>query len=150
MGHPGDCMSPNSSTPGNSPTLKIPSQTSCRRRIGEHSPSGTALRYLFYSLITAPLIAPISVEFTPTNLKTGNFHLVHRKKQYGSNTHRWWHKAVLPAWKIKSGRDDRPHLTNGYSVRLMKTFANCRAILDTSRIFGTGNCSPTTWPSSTT
>jgi len=32
----------------------------------------------------------------------------------------------------------------------MKTFANCREILDMSRIFGMENCSPTTWPSSTT
>ena len=63
MVHPGDSMSPNSSTPENNPTLKIPSQTSCRRGIGERSPFGNRppipLLFTHYRTFDSPNIGGV-------------------------------------------------------------------------------------------
>jgi hypothetical protein len=94
MGHPGDCTSPNNSTPGNNPTLKIPSPTSCRRVIGDLSPFGDrppiTLLFTHCCIFDSHNIGGVH----PTNLKTGNFHQVQLKKQYGSIYYRWWQKEL--------------------------------------------------------
>jgi hypothetical protein len=90
MVHPGECMNPNSSTPGNNLTSKSYLSSHVEGVSESNLLLETLLQYPFSSLIITPLIATISMEFTPTNLKTDNFHQGPLQKHHGFIYYRWW------------------------------------------------------------
>jgi len=57
-------------------------------------PSGTPPPIPLLSTHCSTFDSPNIGDVHPTNLKTGNFHWVHRKKQYGFIEYRRWHPPI--------------------------------------------------------